>query len=181
MFNLILSNFCKFVNLINLIIIDTINLYKIKRVKLVDKQLQKLDEQLCFALYVTSKEVIKRYKPLLDPFKLTYTGYITLLALYEEDEITIKALGHKLYLDSGTLTPLLKKLELLGYVIRERSKTDERQVFIRLSKAGIKLKESLVLVPEALLCSIKEPVGDINALLDSLHELLKKLDNSPTV
>lgn len=144
-----------------------------------DKQLQKLDEQLCFALYVASKEVIKRYKPLLDPFRLTYTGYITLLALYEEDEITIKALGHKLYLDSGTLTPLLKKLEVLGYINRERSKADERQVFIKLSKAGIKLKESLVTVPEALLCSINAPIADGKALLDSLHDLLKTLDNSP--
>ena len=70
----------------------------------------KLDNQLCFALYVCSKEIIKKYKPLLEPLGLTYTGYITMMALWEEDEINVKDLGQKLYLDSGTLTPLLKKI-----------------------------------------------------------------------
>ncbi|CCV66077.1 MAG: MarR family transcriptional regulator [Paracholeplasma sp.] len=141
--------------------------------------LLKLDNQLCFALYVASKEVIKRYKSLLDPYGLTYTGYITMLALYEQDQVSIKELGHKLYLDSGTLTPLLKKLENQGYIIRQRSKEDERQVFIRLTKTGVLLKESLVKVPEALLCSINADPKDGKRLLDSLHELLHVLDETP--
>lgn len=139
----------------------------------------KLDNQLCFALYVSSKEVIKRYKNLLDPYGLTYTGYITLLALYEKDQVTIKELGNKLYLDSGTLTPLLKKLEAQKYIERQRSKADERQVYIKLTKEGIKLKESLVSVPEALLCTINADPADGKKLLDSLHELLHILDQSP--
>ncbi|MGL6014970.1 MAG: MarR family winged helix-turn-helix transcriptional regulator [Selenomonadaceae bacterium] len=85
-----------------------------------------LDKQLCFALYVASKEVIRKYKPLLSPLGLTYTGYIAMLALWEKDNLTVKKLGEKLFLDSGTLTPLLKKLEGLGYIDRIRSTADER-------------------------------------------------------
>ncbi|MBP5460260.1 MAG: MarR family transcriptional regulator, partial [Clostridia bacterium] len=76
-----------------------------------EDELLKLDNQLCFSLYVCSKEVIKRYKPLLEPYGLTYTGYITMMALWEKDNVNVKELGSRLFLDSGTLTPLLKKLE----------------------------------------------------------------------
>ncbi|MFC9542502.1 MarR family winged helix-turn-helix transcriptional regulator [Lysinibacillus sp. NPDC056959] len=102
-----------------------------------------LDNQLCFLLYATSKEIIRQYTSLLKPYDLTYTGYIALLALEDDEQITVKELGQRLFLDSGTLTPVLKKLEVTGYVCRERSKEDERQMKIYLTKAGIEVRQKL--------------------------------------
>lgn len=102
-----------------------------------------LDNQLCFLLYATSKEIIRQYTSLLKPYDLTYTGYIALLALEDDEQITVKELGQRLFLDSGTLTPVLKKLEVTGYVRRERSKEDERQMKIYLTKAGIEVRQKL--------------------------------------
>lgn len=102
-----------------------------------------LDNQLCFLLYATSKEIIRQYTMLLKPYDLTYTGYIALLALEEDEQITVKELGQRLFLDSGTLTPVLKKLEVTGYVRRERSKEDERQMKIYLTKSGIEVRQKL--------------------------------------
>ena len=119
-----------------------------------NNQLLKLDNQLCFALYVCSKEVIKKYKPLLEPLGLTYTGYIALLALWENDNVTVKELGERLYLDSGTLTPVLKKLESAGYIERRRGEKDERTVRIILTKEGEALKEKAICVPSSLISSI---------------------------
>ena len=103
--------------------------------------------QLCFPLYACSKEIVKRYKPYLDPLDLTYTQYITMMVLWEEKEITVKALGDKLFLDSGTLTPVLKKLEQKGYVKRSRSKDDERNLIITLTKEGEELKKQASQIP----------------------------------
>lgn len=144
-------------------------------------ELLKLDNQLCFAFYVCSKEIIKKYKPFLDPLGLTYTSYITLLALWEEDNINVKDLGKKLYLDSGTLTPILKKMEIAGLVQRKRSDTDERNVYILLTERGIALKKEASNVPKQLLCSL--PLGNENDtsntnLLPVLHHLMKSLSNS---
>ncbi len=135
----------------------------------------KLDNQLCFALYVCSKEIIRKYKPILDPLDLTYTGYITLLALWEADEVTVKDLGTRLYLDSGTLTPLLKKLEAQGYIERSRSVTDERNVVIKLTHEGRKLKNKAYRIPQDLICSVN--LGDIDAygLLSSLHQFMERI------
>jgi len=140
-----------------------------------DSELLKLDNQLCFALYVTSKEIIKKYKPLLKPYDLTYTGYITMMALWEVDNINVKDLGKKLYLDSGTLTPLLKKLEVKGLIERRRSATDERNVYIHLSKKGKKMQEDAVEIPKGLICSLD--LGDVDGrgLLQTLHEIMPKL------
>jgi len=102
-----------------------------------------LDNQLCFLLYATSKEIIRQYTMLLKPYDLTYTGYIAILALEDDEQITVKVLGQRLFLDSGTLTPVLKKLEVTGYVRRERSKEDERQMKIYLTKAGIEVRRKL--------------------------------------
>ncbi len=135
----------------------------------------KLDNQLCFALYVCSKEIIKKYKPLLDPLGLTYTGYITLLALWEEDEVTVKDLGRKLYLDSGTLTPLLKKLEASGYIKRIRSVSDERKVVIKLTKDGQELKSKAYEIPQDLICSVKFEAADAANLLSNLHKIMEKI------
>ena len=105
-----------------------------------EDELLKLDNQLCFSLYVCSKEVIKRYKPLLEPYGLTYTGYITMMALWEKDNVNVKELGSRLFLDSGTLTPLLKKLEVQGYVERTRDPRDERNIIIRLTETVVLMK-----------------------------------------
>lgn len=148
-----------------------------------DDELQKLDNQLCFSLYVCSKEVIKKYKPLLDPLGLTYTGYITLMALWEKDGINVKELGKKLYLDSGTLTPLLKKLETLGYVERRRNPEDERNMLIYLTENGKELKQEAVCIPKELLSGLQ--FGSVKAvlLLQTLHQLMDSLtkDDGETI
>lgn len=138
-------------------------------------EILKLDNQLCFALYVCSKEILRKYKPLLDPYDLTYTGYIILLALWEKDEITVKDLGERLYLDSGTLTPVLKKLESLNYVRRIRSKNDERNVYIKLTEQGINLKKEAAHIPQDLICSTTLDPQNAVSLLANLHQLMKEI------
>ena len=101
----------------------------------------KLENQLCFPLYAASREVIKRYYPFLDAIDLTYTQYIAMMVFWEEKEISVKELGHRLFLDSGTLTPLLKCLEAKGLVTRSRSLDDERVVIARITEEGEALKE----------------------------------------
>lgn len=109
-----------------------------------------LENQLCFLLYVTSKEIIRKYTVALKPFDLTYTGFIAMLALEEDEQISVKELGSRLYLDSGTLTPLLKKLEDKGYVLRERSKQDERQMNVSLTEQGRKVHAQLPCISEQI-------------------------------
>ena len=110
-----------------------------------------LDHQLCFLLYVSSKEIIKEYTTRLKKYDLTYTGYIAILALCDEEHLTIKQLGHKLFLDSGTLTPLVKRLESRGYVNRKRSTEDERHLFVSLTKEGRQISEKLHCIGEDIL------------------------------
>ena len=110
----------------------------------------KLENQLCFPLYASSKEIIKKYKPYLDKYDLTYTQYITMMVLWEHKTINVKDLGKCIYLDSGTLTPLLKKLESKGYIERTRSKKDERNLIITITKKGEDLKKKLVKIPEQI-------------------------------
>lgn len=107
----------------------------------------KLEYQLCFPLYACSKEIIKKYKPYLDEINLTYTQYITMMVLWEEQEINVKKLGEKLLLDSGTLTPLLKKLESKGYIVKNRLESDERNVLISITEEGKKLKNKAKKIP----------------------------------
>lgn len=118
--------------------------------------IQKLDNQLCFALYVSSKEIIQKYKTLLEPFGLTYTSYIVLLALWEEDGQTVKELGQKLYLDSGTLSPVLEKLESGGFVKRERNRRDERSVSVTLTDKGKRTQQSALSIPKTMLALLTE-------------------------
>lgn len=139
--------------------------------------LLKLDQQLCFSLYVCSKEIIKKYKPLLDPHGLTYTGYIILLALWEEDNINVKELGKRLYLDSGTLTPMLKKLESQDYIKRTRSLNDERNVYIELTEKGRELKKEAIHIPESLICTLSLESQYSNNLLQGLHQMMRILDS----
>ena len=96
----------------------------------------KLENHLCFPLYAAAKEVVRKYKPYLDELDLTYTQYITMMVLWENESMNVKELGSKLYLDSGTLTPLLKKLESKGYITRKRSTTDERNIIISITSLG---------------------------------------------
>lgn len=107
----------------------------------------KLGNQLCFPLYVCSKEIVKRYKPFLDEIGLTYTQYITMMAVWEHEELSVKELGELLFLDSGTLTPVLKTLEKKGLLSRKRSSEDERILIVTLTESGTKLKEQAVEVP----------------------------------
>lgn len=110
----------------------------------------KLENQLCFPLYACAKELVRQYKPYLDQLDLTYTQYITMMILWERGETNVKELGRCLYLDSGTLTPLLKKLEAKGYIDRCRSREDERNVLICITEAGEALKEQAVDVPREM-------------------------------
>lgn len=134
-----------------------------------------LKNQLCFPLYACSKEIIKKYKPFLDPLGLTYTQYITLMVLWEEDDVTVKALGEKLYLDSGTLTPLLKKMETQGLVTRERSPQDERNVYIKLTDKGLALKDDALAVPKQIGSCISLSREEAVSLQQMLNKVLKQL------
>lgn len=107
----------------------------------------KLENQLCFPLYAAAREVVKRYRPYLDELDITYTQYITMMVIWEAKEITVKALGEKLFLDSGTLTPVLKSLEAKGYVVRERSLIDERSVSVKITTKGETLRDKAVDIP----------------------------------
>ncbi len=110
-------------------------------------QILKLENQLCFPLYAAAREVVNRYKPFLDEIDLTYTQYITMMVLWEYKSVGVKELGKHLHLDSGTLTPLLKRLESKGFVQRERSREDERAVNIIITEAGEKLKKKAIEIP----------------------------------
>jgi len=140
-------------------------------------ELLKLDNQLCFALYACSREITKLYKPYLDKINLTYTQYITLLVLWENDNITVKELGNKLHLDSGTLTPLLKKLENMKLVKRVRDTEDERNVYITLTDEGLHLKEQAKDIPLKLFCSTGLAPEEALALKEKLKDLLISLSN----
>lgn len=107
----------------------------------------KLENQLCFPLYACSREIVKRYKPFLDQIDLTYTQYIAMMVMWEKKSINVKELGEYLYLDSGTLTPLLKKLESKGLVARKRSEKDERNLIVTITEEGEQLKEKAVNIP----------------------------------
>lgn len=132
---------------------------------------QKLDNQLCFPLYAASRKIIRLYRPVLDPLGLTYTQYITMLALWERDGITVKELGERLFLDSGTLTPLLKKLESQGVITRARDATDERAVIVALTAQGRSLKAEAAHVPG----TVAQCVGVSRADAVELHRLLHLL------
>nr|WP_294494066.1 MarR family transcriptional regulator [uncultured Anaerosporobacter sp.] len=136
----------------------------------------KLENQLCFPLYACSKEVVRRYKPFLDEIDLTYTQYIVMLVMWEKSKITVKELGECLYLDSGTLTPVLKKLEAKGYVSRSRSKEDERNLDVTLTSQGKQLREEAVDIPSKVGRCIDLNKEEALKLYELLYKVLK--DNS---
>ena len=132
----------------------------------------KLDNQLCFPLYAASREVVKRYSPYLEKLDLTYTQYITMMVLWEHGSITVKDAGQLLYLDSGTLTPLFKKLEEKGLVVRARSKTDERNLIVSLTEKGEALKDKAVDVPTQMASCLNLDKDEVAQLYTLLHKLL---------
>lgn len=134
----------------------------------------RLENQLCFPLYACSREIIKQYKPFLDELDLTYTQYITMMVLWERTSLTAKELGETLFLDSGTLTPLLKKLEAKGFLTRKRSAEDERSLIVTVTDAGLALRDRAVRIPEAMAaCSPLTP-EEGEALYRILYRLLGK-------
>lgn len=138
-----------------------------------------LDNQICFALYVCSKEIIRKYTPLLEPLGLTYTSYITLLSLWEKDNVTVKELGSRLFLDSGTLTPLLKKMEGQGLITRTRGGKDERTVFIQLTKDGKAMKKKCADIPQQMMCQDILDMKKAAPLLQTLHQIMYNMANAP--
>ncbi|MGG7142158.1 MarR family winged helix-turn-helix transcriptional regulator [Clostridium nigeriense] len=134
----------------------------------------KLENQLCFPLYALSREVIKLYKPYLDKFNLTYTQYITMLAMWEEEKIIFKELGKKLHLDSGTLTPVLKKLESMDFIVKYRTKEDDRIVIVELTDKGRELKDQVLDIPEKMYCGVEMSKDEIVQLKYYLEKMLKK-------
>ncbi len=134
-----------------------------------------LDNQLCFGLYVCSKEIIRLYAPILEPLGLTYTSYITLLSLWEKDNVTVKELGARLFLDSGTLTPLLKKMESQGFVTRTRSTKDERTVYVKLTSDGKNLRKKCLEVPKQMMCHNLMSLEDGAELLQNLHKRMSRM------
>lgn len=138
----------------------------------------KLENQLCFPLYVCSKEIVKKYKPFLDEIGLTYTQYITMMAMWEHEELSVKELGEYLFLDSGTLTPVLKTLEKKGFLTRRRSAEDERILVVTLSENGKKLKEMAVEVPFKMQGCMSIDEKDAAELYRILHKMMENIHSA---
>ena len=135
----------------------------------------KLENQICFPLYACAKEVVRKYKPYLDEIGLTYTQYIAMMVMWEHKRISVKELGSFLYLDSGTLTPLLKKLEQKGYVSRARDSADERVLNVTITEAGEALKDRAVTIPARLAACVELSIEDAVELGTLLKKLLKTI------
>ncbi|NLM76890.1 MAG: MarR family transcriptional regulator [Ruminococcaceae bacterium] len=136
---------------------------------------QKLENQLCFPLYAAAKEVVRLYRPLLDPLGLTYTQYIAMLVLWEEQQASMKSLGERLWLDSGTLTPLVKKMEAQGLITRQRDPGDERSVLVGLTEEGKALQDQAAAVPARMAACLPLQPEENRQLYQLLHKTLKGL------
>ena len=132
----------------------------------------KLANQLCFPLYACSKEIIRKYKPFLDEIDLTYTQYITMMVMWEKKSVNVKTLGECLYLDSGTLTPVLKKLESKGYITRERSEKDERNLVVSITDSGMKLRDKAVEIPSRIGSCVRLTAEEAATLYNLLHKII---------
>lgn len=131
----------------------------------------KLENQLCFPLYVAAKEIVKKYRPLLEPLGLTYTQYIAMMVMWEKKSVTVGQLGEKLCLDTGTLTPMLKKMQASGLVERKRSQTDERSVIVTITERGEELKAKAADVPLKMAQCVHLDPDDAMKLLEILYKL----------
>jgi len=132
----------------------------------------KLENQLCFPLYAASREIIKQYKPFLDEIDLTYTQYIAMMVLWEHKSVTVKEMGTLLYLDSGTLTPLLKKMEAKGLVTRQRSEKDERSLNVTITEKGEALKDQALSVPMRMAACTHIDQSDAMTLYRILYKII---------
>ena len=141
--------------------------------------LLKLENQLCFPLYAAARATIRLYKPLLDRLDLTYTQYITMMVLWERRSLTAKELGDLLFLDSGTLTPLLKKMEAKGLLTRKRSAADERSLVVTVTEAGIALREAALSVPVAMAECLTLPKEEAMTLYNILYKMLGREGMAP--
>ncbi|RAJ05307.1 DNA-binding MarR family transcriptional regulator [Chitinophaga skermanii] len=135
----------------------------------------KLEEQLCFPLYALSRKVITYYTPLLEKLDLTYPQYLVMLVLWQEPSLSVKELGERLYLDSGTLSPLLKRLEAKKFISRKRNESDERIVIISLLPGGEALKSEAASIPLAMQCSLDLSNEDISSLRSHLYQIIHKI------
>ena len=136
----------------------------------------KLENQLCFPLYACAREVMKRYKPFLDDIDLTYTQYVTMMVLWEKREVTSKEIGEKLHLDSGTLTPVIKKLAEKVLVTRSRCREDERNLMVTLTDAGLALRDKAVAIPAQVGGCVRLSPEDARALYGILYRLLGSME-----
>ncbi|MGX5219213.1 MarR family winged helix-turn-helix transcriptional regulator [Pseudomonas segetis] len=139
-----------------------------------------LDDQLCFKLYAASRAVVRAYKPMLDELGLTYPQYLVMLVMWEwhqaaPEQATVKALGTRLMLDSGTLTPLLKRLEQQGLLIRQRSTSDERAVNLQLSNQGVQLRERVIPLKAQLICESGADLNELDELRAQVGGLLERI------
>ncbi|MBQ7100873.1 MAG: MarR family transcriptional regulator [Clostridia bacterium] len=132
----------------------------------------RLENQLCFPIYAASREIVKRYRPFLDELDLTYTQYIAMMVFWEEKKINVKHLGEKLFLDSGTLTPVLKSLEAKGFVSRYRSKKDERILTVEITPEGEALKEKAVEIPQKMAGCVNLNAEEATQLHTLMHKIL---------
>jgi len=139
----------------------------------------RLENQLCFPMYACSREVIKRYTPCLQELGLTYTQYVTMLVLWESECVTVKELGRRLYLDSGTLTPLLKKLEAKGFVSRMRSNRDERNLIISVTEQGMALRDRALAVHDYMAAQVDLTGEEAVTLYRLLYKLLDYAERNP--
>ncbi len=135
----------------------------------------KLENQLCFSLYALSREIIRLYKPFLDKYNLTYTQYLTMIVIWENDGINIKEIGNRLHLDSGTLTPVIKKLEAMSLITKHRDSNDDRVVIVELTENGKSLREEVLNVPELVSCKLGLTQEEFDSLKFPIEKLLNRL------
>ena len=140
------------------------------------EEVLKLSNQICFPLYACGKEIVRQYKPFLDKFDLTYTQYITMMVMWEKKSAGVKEIGECLYLDSGTLTPLINKLESKGYIEKHRSDDDARGVVVTITEAGKKLRDKMVKVPNAMGGCVALSVEEAGELYTLLYKILNHFD-----
>jgi DNA-binding MarR family transcriptional regulator len=139
-----------------------------------------LEQQLCFSVYSAAHAFTAAYKPLLEPFGLTYPQYLVLLALWQKDGVSVKEIGARLHLDSGTLTPLLKRLQASGYVRRDRDPADERQLRVELTENGRRLRGQVAGVRQSLVCALGGVEAPIQALRQQVDAVTKQLRAMPS-
>lgn len=133
----------------------------------------KIDNQLCFPLYAASREIIKKYRPFLEEIGLTYTQYITMMVVWENKSVSVKELGDKLFLDSGTLSPVLKSLEAKGCITRKRKSDDERVLTVSITDEGERLREKAVQIPTRISSCVPLTPDEASTLYSLLYKLLR--------